>query len=116
MREKPYSDIYPRITTKSNSFTIHYRVQTLSQFTRSSRGTARADDDAYLQWDEDRDSVVGELRGSTSIERYLDQEHRRFRRLHAETRKRGDYVDPDLESLEPLHRIRVVESRDFSPW
>ncbi len=27
LREKPYADLYPRLTTKSNTYTVHFRVQ-----------------------------------------------------------------------------------------
>src|SRR5207249_786519 len=31
LREKPYVDLYPRLTTKSNVFTIHIRAQSLKK-------------------------------------------------------------------------------------
>ena len=61
-RERPYADIYPRLTTKSNSYTVHYTVQSLQK-----RGAA---DPAI--WEEGKDHISGELRGAASIERYLD--------------------------------------------
>ncbi len=29
LRERPYANIYPRLTTKSNTYTVHYKVQAL---------------------------------------------------------------------------------------
>jgi uncharacterized protein (TIGR02600 family) len=63
-REDPYNQIYPRLTTKSNTFEVHMRVQVLSQ-TTADRATGTFDTSAG-------DSIVGEYRGSAIVERYLD--------------------------------------------
>ncbi|MEI8122353.1 MAG: Verru_Chthon cassette protein A [bacterium] len=52
-REAPYNAIYPRVTTRSNSFKIHFVAQSL-------KGKGG-------KW-----SIVGQYRGSQVIERYLD--------------------------------------------
>jgi hypothetical protein len=63
-RESPYSQIYPRLTTKSNDFEVHMRVQILSQTSADrSSGTFNS---------AGGDSIVGEYRGSAILERYLD--------------------------------------------
>lgn len=62
LREKPYVDIYPRLTTKSNTFTVHMRVQAL----KKARNTAPD------KWVAGKDQVLGEYRGSAIIERYID--------------------------------------------
>ncbi|MDB6140113.1 MAG: Verru Chthon cassette protein [Verrucomicrobiaceae bacterium] len=59
LREAPYAALHPRLCTQSNVYRVHYRVQLL----RKSR-TTRAD-----VWDESRDIVAGERRGSDVIER-----------------------------------------------
>jgi uncharacterized protein (TIGR02600 family) len=63
-RESPYNQIYPRLTTKSNTFQIHMRVQVLSQ-TAAHRAAGTFDS-------ANGDSIVGEYRGSAIVERYLD--------------------------------------------
>ena len=63
-RESPYNQIYPRLTTKSNDFEVHMRVQVLSQ-TPGDRANGTFDTTAG-------DSIVGEYRGSAIVERYLD--------------------------------------------
>ena len=63
LRESPYNMIYPRLTTKSNSYTVHFRVQSLRQVPGRS---------SWAQWNEGTDQVVGEYRGSRLIERYID--------------------------------------------
>lgn len=62
LREQPYSHLYPRLTTKSNTYTVHVRTQTLKKVDRSKPG----------EWVEGKDKVSGEYRGSFVIERYLD--------------------------------------------
>ena len=61
LRDKPYVDIYPRLTTKSNTYTVHFQVQTLHK---------TPGDPA--QWTEGKDAVLSEYRGSSTIERYVD--------------------------------------------
>jgi uncharacterized protein (TIGR02600 family) len=63
-REDPYNQLYPRLTTKSNTFEVHMRVQVLSQ-SPADRGSGNFDLTAG-------DSIVGEYRGSAIVERYLD--------------------------------------------
>ncbi len=108
VREKPYADIYPRLTTKSNTYTVHFRVQTLRQRPRAA-GTD------YAKWEEGRDTVLGEFRGSTTVERYVDPGDRRFDKSNPETVKQGDFIDVDAEPLEKAYRFRVVLNKKFAP-
>lgn len=95
-RERPYANIYPRLTTKSNTYTVHYRVQTL--------GKARST--PANQWVEGKDAVTGEYRGSSTVERYLDT---------------SDTTIPDYatqanpEPLDRFYKFRVLETRQFAP-
>ncbi len=115
LRERPYADLYPRLTTKSNTYTVHYRVQVLRKRAAASIDPKTAAEH-YARWDEDKDSIAAEQRGSAVIERYLDPEDRRFNRDDPDTRKRGDFIDPDAASLDGAYRFRVVSSRRFLPW
>lgn len=110
VREKPYADLYPRITTKSNTYTVHYRVQTLRQ--RAYNGPAAGEEAYYRTWDESRDAMLAEYRGSTTIERYLDPEDERFK----STYNKGDRIDVEKESLEDAYRFRVIYHKRFTPW
>jgi uncharacterized protein (TIGR02600 family) len=110
VREKPYADLYPRVTTKSNTYTVHYRVQTLRQ--RAYTGPAEGEDAYYRSWDESRDSVLSEYRGNSTIERYLDPEDERFKTSYT----KGDRIDVEKESLEDAYRVRVIFQKRFSPW
>ncbi|MES2597706.1 MAG: Verru_Chthon cassette protein A [Verrucomicrobiota bacterium] len=92
-RERPYAGIYPRVTTRSNTFRVHFIAQTLKK-DRSSRVDEIGPDDR----------VTGEYRGSSLIERHLDP------------------TQPDLpdfatnangQTLDHFHRLRVLETRRF---
>jgi len=108
LREKPYADLYPRLTTRSNTYTVHYRAQTLRQRQFDGKGK---EDAHYATWDENRDSVLSELRGHTTIERYLDPEDKRFR-----VDAKGDRTDVERQSLEDAYRFRIIYHKRFSPW
>ncbi|MEI6492462.1 MAG: Verru_Chthon cassette protein A [Verrucomicrobiota bacterium] len=98
LREAPYNQIYPRITTKSNTYTVHMRVQALKQVpNRASWGT----------WNEATDQVVSEYRGSATIERYVDPNDPTI----------PDFTDPanSSKNLAPYYRWRTVAERQFIP-
>ncbi len=61
--ERPYSLIYPRVTTKSNIFTVHVVAQSLKKITS---------DPNQAVWNENVDQVTGEFRGAFTIEKYFD--------------------------------------------
>lgn len=96
LRESPYDHLYSRVTTRSNSYTVHWRVQVLEK--RAGSNPAG--------WDEDRDRVVAEYRGSTLIERYIDPNDSRI----------PDYAtSPTAEPLHNYYRWRVVSNTQFNP-
>lgn len=98
LRESPYAQLYPRLTTRSNVFTIHYRVQAV----KKSR-SVKPD-----EWDERRDAVVSEQRGSTTIERYLDLNE-------ADEKGMPDYATGGGSALDDYYQIRVLNRRVFAP-
>jgi len=99
--ERPYSYIYPRVTTKSNTYTVHIKVQCLKKLAM--------DKDQNI-WKEGRDQVLGEFRGSYEIERYLDPDTAGFY-------KNGDVKQPstetDPEAILAPYRYRVISSKQF---
>ena len=62
VRERPYANLLGRVTTKSNTFTVYYTVQALKNPPSAPQN----------QWDESRGVVLSALRGSTTLERYID--------------------------------------------
>jgi hypothetical protein len=96
-RERPYSYLYPRLTTKSNTFRVHTRAQVLKK--------ARGSDPATF--DPEMDTVAGEWRGSTLIERYIDPNNEEI----------PDYAtDADAigkKSLDQFYRFRILFRKRF---
>ncbi len=114
VREKPYSDLYSRVTTKSNTYTVHYRVQSLRQQPFNGDPNSPAADAYYKTWDETRDKVLSEYRGHTTIERYLDPRDSRF--TFANSNPAPPAINPETQSLESAYRFRVIYNKRFSPW
>jgi uncharacterized protein (TIGR02600 family) len=100
--ERPYANIYPLLTTKSNTYTIHFRVQTLKQAL-----SPTADSASWTSWREGTDVITSEYRGSQTIERYVDP---------------NDPTLPDFaanpsptQTLAPYYRFRVLSTKQFAP-
>jgi hypothetical protein len=97
-RERPYTNIQNRLTTKSNTFMVHYRAQVLKQ--------ARRDDDSeYGTWNPELDTVQAEYRGSSIVERYVDPNDDSI----------PDFATDDFATLDPYYRFRVVNPKRFAP-
>jgi uncharacterized protein (TIGR02600 family) len=97
-REAPYNQLYPRLTTKSNTYTVHFRVQTLKK--------ARSTDSAH--WFEDKDEVLSENRGSATLERYLDPQDPELTTL-------AGAGPSNAQSWDRYYRFRIIERKVFSP-
>ena len=67
VRERPYTHLYPRLTTQSDTYTVHFRVQSLRQVSVGRKSAAD-----WAVWNEPSDKVDGEERGSRTIERTID--------------------------------------------
>lgn len=104
-RERPYTNLYPLLTTKSNTFTIHFRVQTLKK--------VRASAANYAVWREGADVITGEYRGSQTIERYVDANNAADRNGNP----LPNFADPANYSatLNPYYKFRVISTRQFAP-
>ncbi len=94
LRELPYAQLYSRLCTRSNSYTVHLRVQVLQKL---------PGDPQQNVWKEGTDLVLGDWRGSYEIERYLDPA--------ATAPASGP------SAAQPLgpYRYRIVSSRRFAP-
>ena len=90
LRELPYAQLYSRLTTKSNSYTVHMRVQVLQKLNDHSDPGV---------WREGTDRVLGDWRGSYEIERYLDPV--------ATVPAAGQPLGP--------YNFRIVSARRFTP-
>ncbi len=90
LRELPYAQLYGRLTTRSNSYTVHVRVQVLKKL---------SGDPQQNVWKEGTDLVLGDWRGAYEIERYLDSA--------AKAPTAGQPLSP--------YRFRIVSSHRFAP-
>ena len=96
-RERPYANLYAKLTTKSNTFNVHMRVQVLRKRTGSTVNAA--------EWNEDLDTVVAEHRGSALIERYVD----------ASDPNLPDFATKTDATLDNYARFRIVSTNKFAP-
>ena len=101
-RERPYANLYPRLTTKSNAFRVHVRAQTL----RKGPISASNPPDVF---NPDRDNVVSEYRGSTVLERHLDPNTPGIPDYGTDLSRIGG------ESLDRYYQFRVIHSKRFDP-
>jgi uncharacterized protein (TIGR02600 family) len=96
LRERPYAGIYGKVTTKSNTFRVHFRAQSI----RKARSVAPD------QFQVGVDTIASDYRGSALIERRIDPEDPRI----------PDYAaNPTAESLENFYSFRVLERKRFNP-
>ena len=96
MRERPYSHIYPRVTTKSNVFTIYMRCQAVKKVP----GTAPD------EFDGRRDKILAEYRGHATVERFIDPNDAQLKDYDA---TKGE------SSVDPYYRFRVISTKQFLP-
>ncbi len=95
-REMPYNHLYPRVTTRSNTFRVHFWVQALNS--RLGR---------------ENPIVTGEYRGSTIIERYLDPNITEYGTGFGD----GNSFDVNaaFPPLNDRYRFRQLEHQQFAP-
>lgn len=94
--ERPYANLYPRLTTKSNVFRVHMIAQTLRK-SRTSDPT---------RFDPDLDTSVGEYRGEVLVERAIDPNDTEI----------PDYIEePDAPRLDQFYQYRILYTRRFAP-
>ena len=103
LRERPYAVLYPRLTTKSNVFTVHYTVQSLKKSPSSVVG----------YWDEGRDLVLGEQRGAITLERYVDSKDPEFDLPAYDFAARISDANPP--TLGRFYKFRTIATRQFRP-
>ena len=100
-KERPYARIYPKLTTKSNTYTVHYRVEVLKK---------RPNSDAAI-WTEAQDKVVSTYRGSTTIERYVNPRDPDLPDYASMTRLPPSGAD----ALPNFYKFRILGERQFNP-
>ncbi|MGB8352357.1 MAG: Verru_Chthon cassette protein A, partial [Chthoniobacteraceae bacterium] len=101
LREEPYGQIYPRLTTKSNTFTVHVQTQSLK----------KAPNTPANQFIPGQDQVTGEFRGSFIIQRYLDPNSDTL--VHADGKTPANENDPD--AMVGPYKFRIISTKRFAP-
>ncbi len=96
-REMPYDHIYPRVTTRSNTFKVYYWTQSL-------KGKGG-------KW-----AITGQSRGAQTIERFLNLDTA----VYGTTGGGPETVFPalagnDSTTGKPYYRFRTVEHKQFAP-
>lgn len=92
-RERPYAGLYPRVTTRSNTFRVHFIAQTIKKARSSGPDTMG-----------DGDKISGEHRGSTLIERHLDPTQAGL----------PDFAtNPAGQTLDHYHEFRILQTQRF---
>ena len=103
LKERPYTNMYPRLTTRSNTYQIHMRVQAIKK-------ARSADQTKFVTG---KDAITAEYRGSAVLERYLDLNDPAF-----DAKKNLDYASGNPLSKQPLddlHRFRIIAQKRFDP-
>jgi len=110
LRESPYNQIYPRMTTKSNSFLVHYKVQVLKKSPVSAATPVAG-------WNEAKEAVLSEYRGSTQLERYVDASDPDLPDFITATGgNTTKYPDANVRNnLDTYYKFRVVGTKRFDP-
>ena len=97
VKERPYANMYPRLTTKSNVYKVHMIVQTLKKV----RST-----DVNI-FDPEKDKVSGQWSGSAIIERFIDPNDERI----PDYRNDRNFKKPSLENF---YNYRVLHVKQFT--
>ena len=100
VREQPYGYIYPRLTTKSNSYTVHVWTQTLKKAPTTNAA-------AFVSG---QDQITSEYRGSYILQRYLDPNSDSLISTDGTT---PTEVNPN--SMVGPYKFRVVATKKFAP-
>lgn len=99
-RESPYNQLYPRLTTRSNTYQVHYRVQVLKK-ARSTSATV---------WNEKKDTLLADHRGSVLLERYVDPNDPALPNFV--TTPAGANSS---KALDDYYRFRIISKKQFTP-
>ncbi|CAN5432071.1 hypothetical protein BH23VER1_BH23VER1_03070 [soil metagenome] len=101
-RERPYVTIYPRLTTRSNTYKVHFWVEAI----KKARGSASS----QSTFDPQRDKIVGQYRGSANIERKIDAENPDI----PDYAERGFTTQTNQPSAADFYSYRITGLKKFS--
>lgn len=102
IRERAYSNLYARLTTRTDTFRVHVRTQTI----KKARSTQPD------KFDSSKDSIVSEYRGSYLLERYIDPNDADAMPDYAAS---GGAYGGGKPPLDAFYRFRTLETKRFAP-
>jgi uncharacterized protein (TIGR02600 family) len=102
LREEPYGYIYPRLTTKSNTYTVHVITQTLKKAPSTAANTFISGTDV----------VTSEYRGAYIVQRYLDPNSDG---LISTVTGSSTLNETDPDSVVGPYKYRVIGTKRFAP-
>jgi uncharacterized protein (TIGR02600 family) len=105
-RERPYSNLYAKLTTRSNTFRVHVRAQSIK---KAGRGPS------VNIFNPAEDQVTGEYRGSFLLERYIDMADLKAAGTAADFTVGNPMDETAHPPLDSYYRFRVLESKRFAP-
>jgi uncharacterized protein (TIGR02600 family) len=111
MRERPYANIYPRLTTRSNVYKIHIVAQTLK------KAASNAADSFTTEYKDgvDPDMVTAEWRGSALIERVINPNDPGLRVSGLDYALNFDPGNPlKVPKLDNFYNYRVTEVKQVT--
>jgi uncharacterized protein (TIGR02600 family) len=99
--ERPYTDIYQRLTTRSNTYTVHFRVQILAQ------PKVRIANSPTEFSESKGDTIAAEYRGSSIVERYIDPNDTNL----------PDFVNPANATavVDSYYHYHTLSTKQFNP-
>ena len=105
VRERPYANLYQKLTTRSNVFRVHYRAQALKKARSIPPNVVRTDPSAGTT----TDTILAEYRASAIIERYLNLGENNIPDYGASSSPMS------LGPVDKFYRYRVLETKQFAP-
>lgn len=98
-KERVYASLYPKLTTQSNTFRVHYRVQAIRKARSVNPNT----------FNPAADTVASDQRGSVLIERRIDPTNPQIPDYAAVPGALG------TNPLDNFYKFRVLEQKRFNP-
>jgi uncharacterized protein (TIGR02600 family) len=102
VRERPYAHLYSRLTTKSNTYSVHFTVQALKN-TSSDPSS----------WTETSGTVLGEYRGTTTLERYINPNDSNL--SNSANDFASNFGTSSALNLDNFYKWRIVRNEQFGP-
>ncbi|MES2708576.1 MAG: Verru_Chthon cassette protein A [Verrucomicrobiota bacterium] len=113
-RERPYANLYPRVTVRSNVFKLHLITQAL-QTPRAAAAVRVKSGGVRAGTGVGNLSVTGEWRGSCLIERSLDPGDVRLLSVDFTSLNAAIPNTPAVPRMEKFHSFTVSSVKEFAP-